>query len=177
MVNFRLVPTTLEVMIGKGSVDQLGDIPFIDIEYNINRLLNRGMKRTVDIALSLFLLICVLPFVYFLRILGKRKGSPLASALALMPRVLNGELSLIGRDPSRLSSGTAGIFLGKPGVTGMVQIQAGPRLTDEECNYYELYYAKNQSFALDFEIMMKTLMRWLQKSVNTPRRGNAQSRS
>jgi hypothetical protein len=172
MVNFRLVPTTLEVMIGKGSVDQLGDIPFIDIEYNINRLLNRGMKRAVDIAASLFFLIWVVPFVYFLRAMGK-KQTPFSRAMLFMPQVLNGKYSIIGRDPARMVA--AGIFLGKPGITGMVQMHSGAQMSDEEHSYYELYYAKNQSFALDFEILLKTVMRWMQRSVTRSRRGNGKN--
>jgi GT2 family glycosyltransferase/lipopolysaccharide/colanic/teichoic acid biosynthesis glycosyltransferase len=168
MVNFRLVPTTLEVMIGKGGVDQLGDIPFIDIEYNINRLLNRGIKRTVDIAVSLFFLIWVVPFVYFLRAMGKKQTS-FSRAMLLMSQVLSGKYSFIGRDPAAMVA--AGIYLGKPGITGMVQIHGGAPMSDEECSYYELYYAKNQSFALDFEILLKTVMRWMQRSVTKSRSG------
>ncbi len=72
-VNFRLVPTTMEVIIGKTSVDQLDEIPFIEIEYNIAQFSNRFVKRMVDVVVSLFFLICFMPFVYFLQIFRKRE--------------------------------------------------------------------------------------------------------
>jgi len=59
-VNYHLVPTSLEVMIGKASIDTLNELPLVQISYNIQRPLNRGLKRAMDLALSLVLLISVL---------------------------------------------------------------------------------------------------------------------
>jgi GT2 family glycosyltransferase/lipopolysaccharide/colanic/teichoic acid biosynthesis glycosyltransferase len=166
-VNFRMVPTSMEVIIGKASIDQLDDIPFIDIEYNIHRTLNRIAKRTVDIAVALIFLIWFWPFVYLFRLTSNRTSGAFTRAIMLMPKIFSGSMSLIGRttDPDvTRNENLTGIYLGKPGLTGMVQIHADDPLSSEEREQYELYYAKNQSFMLDVEIVIKSLIRWLGKN-------------
>ncbi len=161
MVEFKLVPNSLEVIIGKSRIDQLGEIPFIEIQYNIDRPMHRIMKRAADIVVSLFLLILCAPFVSFSRLLLRTQPSAFSSAVMAMPKVLRGSMSLIGRPPagpaSRASVTHNGIYLGKPGITGIVQINSDRPLTDEEREQYELYYAKNQSLMLDIEIMVKAV--------------------
>jgi lipopolysaccharide/colanic/teichoic acid biosynthesis glycosyltransferase len=159
-VNFRLVPTTMEVIIGKASIDQLDDIPFVDIEYNIGKFRNRVVKRIVDVVLTLVLLICVAPFVYFLRLFSKRAFPSAASFFSAAPKILSGRQSIVGRERSLPhAEGNGATFLGKPGTTGIVQIQPNQHLTRDEKERYELYYAKNQSLLLDIEIMMKAVQR------------------
>ena len=51
-VNFRLVPTSLEAIIGKTRIDDLDPLPLVEIEYNIHRPANRAVKRTVDVVVS-----------------------------------------------------------------------------------------------------------------------------
>jgi lipopolysaccharide/colanic/teichoic acid biosynthesis glycosyltransferase len=51
------------------------------------------------------------------------------------------------------------LFLGKPGLSGLVQLQQDRTLSDDERTQYDLYYARNQSVLLDLEILIKT---WLQ---------------
>jgi O-antigen biosynthesis protein len=159
-VNFRLVPTTMEVIIGKASIDQLDDLPFVDIDYNIRRLGNRFAKRCCDVVLVTLLLICVAPFVYFLRILLKGALPSAAAFFADAPGILSGRHSIVGREvPAHHENANGGIFLGKPGTTGIVQIQPNQHLTRDEKERFELYYAKNQSLLLDIEIMMKAMQR------------------
>ncbi len=161
MVEFKLVPNSLEVIIGKTRVDQLDDIPFIEIQYNIDRTMHRVTKRTADIVVSFFLLILCAPFVYFIRLLSRNQPSAFSSAIMAMPNVLRGSMSLVGRPIAGAVSHTSftqnGIYLGKPGIIGMVQIHSSQTLTDEEREQFELYYAKNQSLMLDFEIFLKAV--------------------
>ena len=49
------------------------------------------------------------------------------------------------------------VFLGKPGLTGLVQLNYRDDLTPEEIEKYNLYYAKNQSILLDLEILLKSI--------------------
>jgi len=165
-VNFRLVPSSLEVIIGKTSIDQLGDIPFIEIDYNLDKLSNRIVKRTFDIFFSLFLLISVYPFIYLKRVIHQRPISEIAQKILLLPQVLKGDLSLVGRQPdvvSTASDGNAKLYLGKVGLTGLVQIDTRDDLTAEEIEKYNIYYAKNQSLLLDIEILLKSLSLMLKK--------------
>ncbi|MBF8248232.1 MAG: glycosyl transferase family 2, partial [Bacteroidetes bacterium] len=54
-VNFHLVPNTLEVMIGKASVDTLDDLPLVQLSYNLEKPLNRITKRLFDLGISALL--------------------------------------------------------------------------------------------------------------------------
>lgn len=160
-VNFHIVPSTLDVIIGKASVDSLDDLPLVPITYNIEKPLNRALKRIFDIVVSAILLLSVYPFVYLKHTLGSSRSRFILS----LPSVLAGRLSLVGPPdgylPLEQSDGHAGhsMYLGKPGLTGLVQLQSGREITAEEAEQYNLYYARNQSILLDIEILLKTLFR------------------
>ena len=151
-INYHLVPTTLEVMIGKATVDSLNDLPLVQISYNIERPGNKIMKRAVDLVISAVLLISVYPFVYFKRALT---GVPSSTVLLSLPEVFFGRKSLVG-PPERIASpfsqngrSEPSADLGKPGLTGLAQLHVDRNLTSEEAGQYNLYYAKNQSLLLD----------------------------
>ncbi|MEX2115985.1 MAG: glycosyltransferase [Bacteroidota bacterium] len=161
-VNYHLVPTTLEVMIGKATVDSLNDLPLVQISYNIERAGNKIMKRAIDLVFSAVLLISLYPFVYFKRVLT---GVSPSTVLLGLPEVFVGRKSFVG-PPERIASAFSqngrpapSAHLGKPGLTGLVQLHSGRNLTSEEVDQYNLYYAKNQSLFLDIEIVLKSLLR------------------
>lgn len=160
-VNFRLVPNSLEVIIGRTHIDELDDIPLLEIEYNIDRPVNRFLKRIVDITLSLALMLTVYPFALYRKRSGRALGARQAMFLRL-PAVVSGAMSLVGpaeTGPSLPRDGLAGApFLGKPGLTGLVQLRSGEDMPAEEIEKYNLYYAKNQSLILDAEIMVKSFV-------------------
>jgi lipopolysaccharide/colanic/teichoic acid biosynthesis glycosyltransferase len=159
-VNFHLVPNTLEVIIGKGSVDSLDELPLVQITYNIEKATNRTLKRLFDICLSIVLLISIYPFLYLKKVLT---GKTRSEFILRVPKVFGGTFSLVG--PLDNSTATPGsnrqnvLFLGKPGLTGLIQLQRNRALEDQEREQYNLYYAKNQSLALDVEILLKTMLR------------------
>jgi hypothetical protein len=158
-VNFRLVPSSLEVIIGKTHIDELDDIPLVDIEYNINRPTNRLVKRLVDLVGASVLLAVAYPLVAIQRTSGNTV-SPTGRKLLLLPRVWRGEMSLVG--PSEGFSGSGGAvpswYLGKPGLTGLARVHSRADLTPDEVEKYNVYYAKNQSLLLDLEILAKSLL-------------------
>jgi hypothetical protein len=165
-VNFHLVPTTLEVIIGKATVDPLEEVPLVQISYNIDRPFNRISKRAFDIVISTLLFIFVYPILGVKKILAPHTESPF---IAGIPSVLKGEASLVGPPKEALlrvsRNGNPGrhINLGKPGLTGLVQLQANRELSTEEIEQFNLYYARNQSVVLDLEILLKT---WLKQRMN-----------
>jgi GT2 family glycosyltransferase/lipopolysaccharide/colanic/teichoic acid biosynthesis glycosyltransferase len=167
-VNFHLVPNTLEVIIGKGSVDSLNELPLVQISYNIEKSTNRSLKRLFDIAVSLLLLISIYPFIYFKRIVS---GASRSQFILRLPAVLSGKRSLVGPPETfqqvveATAQGFSGphgqggtLYLGKPGLTGLIQLQRNRTLSEQEREQYNLYYAKNQSLALDVEILLKTML-------------------
>jgi len=153
-VNFRLVPSSMEVIIGKTHIDELENIPLIDIDYNINRPMNRFIKRSFDILCSLFLLISVYPFLKSKLQSGKKLNN-FIERFADLPKVFKGEMSMVGLQDDVVGHDTTA-FLGKKGITGLVQINNRGELSDEEVEKFNLYYAKNQSLTLDIEILLKT---------------------
>jgi len=166
-VNFRLVPSSIEVIIGKTHIDQLDDIPLLDIDYNIDRLSNRITKRIFDVVVSVFLLFTLGPLLLLKGIFvrtGKEKSYRLLHSLS---RVLKGEMSLVGpmreSTVSSQNSRTASksLYLGRPGLTGLAQLSPQPEITNGEIEKYNLYYAKNQSLWLDAEILSKFLLQSL----------------
>ncbi len=50
-------------------------------------------------------------------------------------------------------------YLGKPGLTSLADLNARTVMDPAEQEKYDVYYAKNQSLALDLEILMRSLRR------------------
>jgi lipopolysaccharide/colanic/teichoic acid biosynthesis glycosyltransferase len=158
-VNFHLVPSTMEVMVGKASIDSLDELPLVQITYDIDKPLNRFSKRIFDIFISGLLLCTVYPILYLIpKIFGRCRKS----FLVKLPLVFFGTWSFVGipiaDEPEQRSNGNA-LFLGKPGLTGLVQLQNNRSLSEQEIEQYHLYYARNQSVLLDIEILIKTWLR------------------
>ncbi len=162
-VNFRLVPNNLEVIIGKSSIDQLNEIPFIDIDYNIGKFRNRFAKRAFDIIVSIFLLICFSPFVYFKKLFSSQPDVGFSKVIVQLPQVLWGKMSIVGYFSAESATISRNIFRGKPGITGLIHIQNNGTLSAEEKEQFDLYYAKNQTLLLDLEIIVKSLQQWMQQ--------------
>ena len=52
-------------------------------------------------------------------------------------------------------------FLGKRGLTGLIQLNFYDNMSNEEMANYNVFYAKNQSLMLDIEILLKTFFAFL----------------
>jgi O-antigen biosynthesis protein len=152
-INYRLIPSNMEVVIGKGTIDQLDEIPLIDIEYRINQPVNRFVKRTLDISLSCMLIVLLFPVVF---VLNSLRGKPVADWVKALPKILSGRMSFVGPPDAAVAGGI--IYLGKPGLTGLVQLQRGNELQHEDIQNFNLYYAKNQSLFMDIEILLKSFI-------------------
>jgi O-antigen biosynthesis protein len=158
MVSVHLVAGPMEVLVGKASVDHLDDLPLVEITYNLARPGNRFWKRTFDLTLGMLLFIVVSPIFEVRRILT---GGPVPGFVQGLGLVMKGSWSFVGPRPEDEVSGerTAAV-IGKPGLTGLVQLQDPRNLPPDEAERYNLYYARNQSVRLDLEILLKT---WLQR--------------
>jgi GT2 family glycosyltransferase len=154
-INFHLVPGTMDVIIGKGSVDSLNEAPLIQISYNIELPLHRLTKRMFDLLLSGLLLMSVYPILRLKERFGKEKGR---GVIRMMPSVFRGTMSLVGPSSAQQGSSHRNLYIGKPGLTGMIQLQGNRSLLNDEIDQLNLYYARNQSVMLDIEILLKT---WL----------------
>lgn len=162
-VTFRLVPNSLEAIIGKPSIDELDTFPLVEIDYNIHKLGHRVIKRAFDLIVAT-LVLPIYPFVRLVR--NPANASGIAQFVLLLPQVFLGRISLVGRpldEPDAPAVSPAGqhvrSYLGPKGITGLVQINRRDDLADEEIERYKLYYARNQSLMLDVEIILKSLLR------------------
>ncbi|MBI5464320.1 MAG: glycosyltransferase [Ignavibacteriales bacterium] len=91
-VSFYLVPDTLDVMIGKTTIDTLDDLPLIELTYNIQKGSHRLAKRLFDVAASLLILITAYPLLYFFRAATGRSSG----WIEFCPRVFAGHMSFVG---------------------------------------------------------------------------------
>ncbi len=149
-VSFKLVPDTMDVIIGKTYVDGLADVPLVDIDYNINKTKNKISKRLFDIVFGLLGIIMLSPIALF------KRESPARRVFKKLPEVISGKLSFVGCS-EYYPYGSKEVF-GKTGITGVVQLNRGQSLSSEEIEKLYVYYAKNQSFWLDLEIIAKSFL-------------------
>ncbi|MBM2840152.1 MAG: glycosyl transferase family 2 [Bacteroidetes bacterium] len=167
-VNYRLVPNSLEAIIGKTRIEELDTIPLVEIEYNLRKPTNRFMKRAFDLVCSFILLATAFPVVWLRRLINPSTRLGIVGArVLLLPQVFSGRISLVGRplsdpDDSLRWSGNprhnGQSYLGPRGLTGLVQINLREGFEAEEIDRYKLYYAKNHSIGLDLEIIFKSLL-------------------
>lgn len=183
LVEFKLVPSTLEVMIGKSHIERLDDYPLVDIDYPLGKRMNRTSKRIFDLFFSAILLVLCLPFFLWVLIFQKNKlekivysgnqthhftlwrfgnksGRNLANLWLLVAGVFGGKISLVGAplDETHPAERSFPLWY-KAGMTGLVQINRDKIYSPEDAEKYHLYYLKNQSLFLDIEILLKALRR------------------
>ncbi len=163
-VNFKILSEDNELILGKSPLDKIEDIYLIQIEYNINKKINIFVKRIVDIVIGFASLLTLYPLaILAARVLRlDERSTKFLKKVRLIPSVITGEYSMVGRATWDTSS-YGKQFLGKKGLTGLVQINFYKNLSADEIEYFNYYYAKNQSITLDIEILLKTISLFLFK--------------
>lgn len=149
-VDFKLVGSSLDFLVGKASVAVLEDIPLIDIHLNISNPVSRFIKSVMDYTISSFALIFIYPWVYLIEKLS-RKESDFRKFILSIPSIFTGRVSLVG---PKVQSGESKMFLGKKGLTGLWYLE---KETGGSSEKLDLIYARNQNVWLDLEILGKTL--------------------
>ncbi len=177
-VEIKMVPGHLEYMIGKSNIERLESVPLVEIDYAYNKPFNRFMKRVMDVGLSLFPVLLLMPLVivslplnrqkYYQHHLPPRLGKSfhfldyrqkgIFRFWARLVSVLAGNLSLVGA-PLDDEAGASSRLIYKPGLTGIVQLNPArvQRLGNGE--ELELSYLKNHSLFLDLELLLRRLFR------------------
>jgi O-antigen biosynthesis protein len=180
-ISFKMVPSNLDVVIGKATIDYIDDIPFVDLEYRLHQGFFKAVKRLLDGVWATVLIIIGMPFYGYFRYLrrtpvvnkhfqvdAKRssfykqfKTRSFWRFLPALPSIMRGKLSFVGRDAEQQDGGQAGtVYLSlKPGLTGLEQVNQGRTMTLEDRRRYQLYYLKNYSPLLDIEIIFKSMFK------------------
>lgn len=161
-LDFKILSSDSDIILGKSSLDKIDDIYLMQIEYNINKKFNIFVKRIFDLVFGILCSILIYPFVFiYLRFFGgTSEKNRFLRKIMLLPDVIKGKLSFVGRATWDTTS-TGKQFLGKNGLTGIVQINYYKKPSEEEIEYFNYYYAKNQSILLDIEIILKTISLFL----------------
>lgn len=167
-VIIKLVPDTMDFILGKSNVEYLERIPLVDVGLSYTKSFNRFLKRCMDIAISLPLLLLFFPVgipsllfangkkerVRNVSLIAPFSENGMANRFLLLWNVLIGKLHLVG---ARLDSREIQTFDYKAGLTGYSQINKKRIRTSIDSENYELYYLQNYSIWLDIDIMMKSM--------------------
>ncbi len=149
-VDFKIVGSDMNFVVGKSSVSMLDDIPLVEVNYNISSPAVRTIKIIFDYFLSFAILISLYPVIYIItKVSGK--DTEFRKFILSVPSVLSGKNSLVGPKKSFL---VESMNLGKSGLTGLWYIDEGTFTDSEKLDFY---YVKNQNIWLDLEILGKTL--------------------
>ncbi len=159
-VIFKIVPTGNDLILSKLH-SNINDLSLVEIEYNIKNKMNIFLKRVFDIILSFILIITVYPFIVLYYKIKKGNISKHTSKLLLLPSVLKGKYSFVGIPIWYETNGKE--YLGKKGLTGIIQLNHFEGINSEELMNYNIFYAKNQSLKMDIEILLKTLFFTIKK--------------
>ena len=173
-LTYRMIPREQEILLGKASIEDIGDISFINIEYNLFYSLHRLTKRVFDLTVSLLVLIIFSPIILLLLLFKKGikkqywgiEGnkfnvtmfgvkSRFIKELPLFFGVLLGNLSLVGSTMFETTESNPNLIC-QPGLTGLERIRS-IKFNNEDRLALDHYYVQNQSFTMDLEIIMKTV--------------------
>lgn len=183
-IQFKLVPSNLDVMIGKATTEYLSEVPLVDLEYRLHSVFYRGLKRATDIVLSAIGSLISAPIILWQLLVRKRRliaNQIWDSQRYIVVRqfelfdgekvwwhrlpwiwtVLLGDMSMVGRELCEeqiRAESESGLYL-KPGLTGLEQLSQSTELSNEEREKLRIYYLKNYSPLLDIEIIMRTVFK------------------
>ncbi len=151
-VEFLVVGKEMDYLVGKSSMTMLDDMSLLKVNYNVSTLSNRISKRLFDLIAGILTLFLLYPFIYLLQKFTSYKSTFTQFVLGI-PQVCIGSKSFVG---SRTSSFQDGLFVGKVGLTGFWFIEGVNQADADDMKKLDIFYARNQNFWLDLEILGKT---------------------
>jgi GT2 family glycosyltransferase len=176
---YKIVPNTLDYIIGKSNVEYFDNIPVVDVQLPYYSTWNRFAKRNLDICLSIPLFLILLPvlgipWLWNWRHL-KRFSLPLSAQqsislrlldlpelvhpknlLSLLGYVILGKLSIVGAPIKKdLQIPTLSYKYGLLGLRQYQERRLGPTIDGHR---YELHYLQNYSIWKDLDIVLKSVI-------------------
>jgi len=176
----KVVPNSLDYIIGKSNVEYFDDVPVVELELPSLNGWNRFLKRNLDFFGSLFLLIVLSPvFLIFRSKAALVKAESLKTNIFIdsstsvnvsfyrpvssyrllntytfVLKVLSGEFSLVGAPIIKERQGRFVFY--KPGLTGLRQLNEHRLFRDEEKERYEMHYLQSYTIWKDIEILIRS---------------------
>ncbi len=181
LVAVKLVPESMDFIIGKSNVEYLDDIALVDVDIPYRRPWNRFLKRNLDIAIaSLLLIATAIPgLISMLRAHGKGAslrrvwlyaeetrptrillfepyaGFRWTNRFMLLGYILTGKLSFVGA-PLVADRHPMPVYY-KPGLTGLRQLNEARLNTEIERENHERFYVQNHSVWMDLGLLLQAL--------------------
>ena len=179
-VELKIVPHSLEFILGKATVENLADIPLVELDFRLSSRIYRGVKRLMDIVLALillpFTLILYLPVVLIMGYrfqgseyasqngnsfrgyqLWNREGeSPVWGRAPMLWNVITGEMSLVGMPVTLARNAGEETLLFKPGMISLWELESG---NPGELQQYNQYYMQHYSLTLDIQLLLRSIFR------------------
>jgi GT2 family glycosyltransferase/lipopolysaccharide/colanic/teichoic acid biosynthesis glycosyltransferase len=182
-VYFKIVPESMDFIIGKSNVEYFDDIPLVDVRLAYSLPWNKFLKRNLDFWLSLILLVVGFPLAILpilVKVLTNRiphkvdyflDGNHTNSLRLWLPYennqwlnryiqvffILIGRISFVG-SPIIQNREKIPLYY-KPGMTGLRQLNESRLYRESEKEKFELFYVQNYSIWMDIDILVKTLFK------------------
>ncbi len=167
-VLFKLVPDSMDFILGKSNVEYLESIPLVEVDFGYSKGVNQFLKRMMDIVVAfpvwLILFLFTVPALVFSsskkkNINGLKFYEPATQNLwknraLLFWNILKGTMSLVGA-PLYLKSNS--VSQSKAGFTGSIQMNESRIISESDQENYELYYLQNYTIWMDVDLLLKTL--------------------
>ncbi len=180
-VTVKLVPESMDFIIGKSNVEYLEDIALVDVDIPYTRPWNRFLKRNLDVVLSaVVLMITAVPGLIGLMLhhfhgrhrstvrLYAEESHPTTIRLflphqnhiwmnrfLLIGYIFTGKVSFVGA-PLHPDRHHMPVYY-KPGLTGLRQLNEDRLKSTSERDNHERYYVQNHSVWMDLGILAKAV--------------------
>lgn len=173
-LTYRMVPRHQDILLGKASIEEIGEYSFVNIEYTLFNRLHTITKRIFDTLTASVLLIVFSPII-LLRCMGglpkkmkfwgqdsrqfhgrifESKNGFLRD-LPLLWAILTGKMSLVGSSLIPTNEHDPELIC-MPGLTGLERLR-NVKFTEQDRRLLDHYYVQNQSLSFDIEIIVKTV--------------------
>ena len=173
-LTYRMVPRHQDILLGKASIEEIGEYSFVNIEYTLFNRLHSITKRIFDTVIATVLLLLFTPII-LLRSLGglpnkmefwgqdssrfhgrifKSKNGFIRD-LPLLWTVVTGKMSLVGSSLLPTEENDPKLIC-MPGLTGLERLR-NVKFTEQDRRLLDHYYVQNQSLSFDIEILLKTV--------------------
>ncbi len=167
-VVFKLIPESMEFILGKSNVEYLESIPLVKVEFEYSKPSNKFLKRSLDLIVSVpILLILLVPLTVVMLSSKAEKvtikglnfykngfASKWRNRFKAAFYICLGRMSLVG---APLNSPKNSEKDYKIGVTGLVQINRTKIVQNSNQENFDLYYLQNYSIWMDIDILAKSL--------------------
>ncbi|MBH49177.1 MAG: hypothetical protein CMG69_00275 [Candidatus Marinimicrobia bacterium] len=180
-LTYRMVPREQDYIIGKGSIEEIGELSFLNIEYSFYYSINQVTKRIFDIVFSCISLLLFSPAIIIKLLSGSKKEilfwgennktftaflfqseRHFIQRLPLLWSVLKGNISFVGSPLIECSKKDPKLIC-PPGLSSLEKIKE-TQINTYNRQLFDHYYVQNQSIGLDIEILLKATIIYLRNA-------------